>query len=77
MFVNILLMRVYTKHILNLWPALNAILLFCATNPGNAHAELGPTSEKYLKMGLGVQKHGVSDADIFHPYMLCTKIPSV
>ena len=32
--------------------------------------------KKYVKMGLGVQKHGVSDADTFHQYMLCAKIPS-
>ena len=29
-----------------------------------------------MKQWLGVQKHGVSDAALFHPFMLNTKMPS-
>ena len=32
--------------------------------------------KKFVKLWLKIQKNGVSDAAIFHPYMLCTKMPS-
>ena len=38
--------------------------------------KLDMLAKKYVKLWLNVQKHGVSDAAIFHPYMLCTKMPS-
>ena len=38
--------------------------------------KLDDTSRKYIKKWLGIQKHGVSDAAIFHPFMLKTKMPS-
>ena len=34
--------------------------------------KLDMLAKKYVKLWLNVQKHGVSDAAIFHPYMLCT-----
>ena len=38
--------------------------------------KLDLVAKKYVKIWLGIQKHGVSDASIFHPYMLSTKMPS-
>ena len=32
--------------------------------------------KKYVKLWLNIQKNGVSDAAVFHPYMLGTKMPS-
>ena len=38
--------------------------------------KLDMLAKKYIKLWLNMQKHRVSDAAIFHPYMLCTKKPS-
>ena len=38
--------------------------------------KLDMLAKKHIKLWLSIQKHGVSDAAIFHPYMLCTKMPS-
>jgi hypothetical protein len=33
-------------------------------------------ARKYIKKWMGIQTKGVTDASIFHPYMLGTKMPS-
>jgi hypothetical protein len=33
-------------------------------------------ARKYIKSWMGIQSHGVTDASIFHPYMLGVKMPS-
>ena len=38
--------------------------------------QLDSLARGYLKKWLGIQKHGVTDTAIFHPYMLCVKAPS-
>ena len=38
--------------------------------------KLDAVARKHIKTWLGIQTHGVSDAAIFHPYMLKTKMPS-
>ena len=38
--------------------------------------QLDSLARSYLKKWLDIQKHGVTDAAIFHPYMLCVKAPS-
>ena len=38
--------------------------------------ELDCIARKYFKLWLRIQKHGVSDAGIFHPYMLNIQTPS-
>ena len=38
--------------------------------------KLDALARSYLKKWLGIQKHGVTDTAIFHPYMLNIKAPS-
>ena len=38
--------------------------------------QLDTSARKYLKKWLNIQNHGVSDASVFHPYMLGVKLPS-
>ena len=46
-------------------------------NIHNTHQEqLDSLARKYLKLWFKIQKHGVSDVSIFHPYMLAMKAPS-
>ena len=39
--------------------------------------KLDALARQFLKKWLGIQKHGVTDAAIFHPYMLGLKSPSL
>ena len=39
-------------------------------------SKLDSLVRSHIKRWLGIQKNGVSDAAIFHPYMLKTKMPS-
>ena len=38
--------------------------------------QMDTLARQYLKKWLGIQTRGVTDASIFHPYMLAIKAPS-
>ena len=65
-------LNIYTRY------ALPSMRYFLSVHQMHkTHMEkLDDIARKYIKIWLGIQKHGVSDAAIFHPYMLKTKMPS-
>ena len=64
-------LNIYTRY------ALPSMRYFLSVHQMHStHMEkLDAIARKHLKLWLGIQKHGVSDAAIFHPYMLKTKMP--
>ena len=65
-------LNIYTRY------ALPSMRYFLAVHQMHetSMTKLDSLVKQHVKQWLGVQKHGVSDAAIFHPYMLNTKMPS-
>ena len=65
-------LNIYTRYAL---PSMRYFFSVHQMNETNM-TQLDSLVRKHIKQWLGVQKHGVSDAAIFHPYMLSIKMPS-